>query len=239
MYSAANRLYTGPRTWYNSGPSQKYILRQIKAMDYAMLDTEGRKAYQFTEQEIAGWTESGKNDGNPCGITELDPALLTLYGHILATGGAYPSALNYYFRAYVLNPDDVMINLSIATCFVQHALKRQSENRQYQTQQGLAFLFRYYELRTKGNLTLHIQEAEFNVGRIWHMLGLLHLALPAYEKCLELSKRLREEQEQGGETAKEDVEDFGREAAFAIRMILATDGDMEAARSVTEEWLVI
>jgi len=87
LYSFTNRLYTGPRTWYNSGPSQKYILRQIKAMDFAILDAAGRKAYKFTEQEVAGWTESGKNDGNPHGITELDPALLALYAHVLATGG--------------------------------------------------------------------------------------------------------------------------------------------------------
>jgi len=97
---------------------------------------------------------------------------------------------------------------------------------------------RYYEIRTKGGRALHCQEAEFNVARVWHMLGLMHLALPAYERCLELSGRVRGADGWGG-GGREGVEDFAKEAAFAIRMILATNGDMEGAKRVAEEWLVI
>jgi hypothetical protein len=32
--------------------------------------------------------------------------------------------------------------------------------------------------------TLHLQEADFNLGRAYHQLGLVHLAVPYYEKAL-------------------------------------------------------
>ena len=37
---------------------------------------------------------------------------------------------------------------------------------------------------TAHDLTQRKMEIEFNEGRLWHLLGLLHLAVPAYERCL-------------------------------------------------------
>jgi hypothetical protein len=33
-------------------------------------------------------------------------------------------------------------------------------------------------------VTSHLQEADFNLGRAYHQLGLVHLAVPYYEKAL-------------------------------------------------------
>jgi len=239
LYSISNRLCSGPNGWYNSGPAQKAILRYVKAMDFALLTPEQRKWYKFNDTERSSWTTRIVNDGLMHKIKSHDPTLFALYGHVLVAAGTYKSALNYYFRAYVVTPDDPIVNLSIALCYIQHAMKRQSENRQYQVQQGLAFLFRYYELRAKGNVAVHIQEAEFNIGRAWHALGLTHLALPAYERCIEMSGRVREEQQNRENGEVEAVEDFTAEASFAIQTILALTGNFEGARKVTEQGLVI
>ncbi|KAK8186307.1 hypothetical protein BC567DRAFT_259576 [Phyllosticta citribraziliensis] len=237
LFGIINRLYTGHRTWYNAGPSQKFILRLIKAMDFALLDEASRKKYKFGDQERSGYTRGGQNDGNPEGISEVNVALLAMYGHILASGGTYLNALNYYFRAYSITPEDPVLNFSIAIAYIQHAMKRQSENRQYQIQQGLAFLHQYYKLRTEENVASLAQEAEFNVARVWHTLGLVHLALPSYEKVLALSDDVRKEN--ATKSRGSVVDDFAADAAFSIQIILSLAEELRGARAVTEKWLVL
>ena len=248
LFDIANRLYSGTRTWYNSGPYQKLVLRQIKALDWALLSPAERKKYNFTDAEVTTFSGGGKHNGNPHNLTELNTAALITYGHMLAMSGAFPNALYYYFRAYAIQPDDPLLNLSMATSYVQQALKRQAENRQHQILQGLAFLFRYYDLRTKDDVAVLVQEAEFNVGRMWHLLGLTDLALEHYDKCLVLSERVRKEHDiemcdehNAAERNQEEdpVQDFASEAAFAMRLIFVAGGDLVAARRIAEEWLVI
>ena len=118
-------------------------------------------------------------------------------------------------------------------------MKRLAENRQFQIQQGLSFINRYYELRTQDNVALHCSEAEYNVGRVWHGLGLMTQALAAYERCIALSERVKGEamgSDDGGGAA---VEDFAAEAAFGIQAICVLSGDFERACRITEEALVI
>jgi general transcription factor 3C polypeptide 3 (transcription factor C subunit 4) len=150
------------------------------------------------------------------------------------------AALNYYFRAFALTPEDPVLNLSIGVAYIQHAMKRLSENRQYQIQQGLSFVYRYYDLRTRDGATaIHCQEAEFNVGRIWHGLGLVTLALPAYEKCIALSERVRREAEDQCQDGDWGHEDFSTDAAFSMQSIYAISGNFEGALEVTMKLLVI
>lgn len=69
MFALLSSLCQSPISWYTSGPAQKYILRQIKALD-------------------AGHEEGGQTDMN------LDVCLLMLYGHILFTSTSYTYALS-------------------------------------------------------------------------------------------------------------------------------------------------
>ncbi|KAF2433705.1 TPR-like protein [Tothia fuscella] len=238
LFTAVSRYCRTDTSYYNSGPEQKFMLRQIKIMDFGLLPPEHRATFLFTDGDRVKTTEPTKN-GNPHGLTEHDPAVLCLYGHMMFVAATYSSALTYYFRAYVIAPEDPIINLCIAISYVQMGYKRQSENRQYQIQQGLSFLFQYYDIRMKGNVALHMQEAEFNVGMMWHSLGLLHLALPAYERALQLSERVQAEKLNDGDVYGGIKEDFAAEAAYAIQTILVVGGDAEGARRITEQWLVL
>ena len=65
-----------------------------------------------------------------------------------------------------------MIQFFIGLSYVQYALKRQSANRHFHILQGLSFLFAYYEVRQKSSVVEERQEAEFNLGRVFHMLGI-------------------------------------------------------------------
>ncbi|KAL9065908.1 MAG: hypothetical protein Q9157_007316 [Trypethelium eluteriae] len=233
LFAIANRLLRCEPNWYKSGPSQKFFLRQVKGMDFALLDPKTRDLYSFTDAEKRTYGDRATRD-NPHGLTEPDPALLMLYGHLLAVSGSFANALNYYFRAYTLLPEHPMVLFCLAVNYIQMAMKRQSDNRQFQIQQGLAFMGKYYEIRTTEDVAIHVQEAEYNMAKVWHLLGLNHMAIPGYQKCLALSKRLQEEGE-----GVEEVEDFAREAAFALQNIFAMSGQLEEARAVTQEWLVM
>lgn len=126
-----------------------------------------------------------------------------------------------------------MVNLSLALGYIHHALKRQSENRHYLIMQGFSFLFEYYDLRKVSDVASERQECEFNVGRAYHMLGLTHLAIPYYERCLTISEEIQKTS--GGDA----VEDFVTEAAYALQGIWAASGDAHWAQKVTEKWLVL
>lgn len=66
------------------------------------------------------------------------------------------------------------------------------------------------------------------------MLGLAHLAVPYYSKCLEIRRDV-----QRLDLALVVGEDFTREAALALQMIWMASGDVDEAKKVTEEWLVL
>jgi general transcription factor 3C polypeptide 3 (transcription factor C subunit 4) len=236
LFSCVNRLCAFPEG-YSTGPSHKILLRYIKTMDFALLTEEQRIWYNFRDRkDTAGGFTNSVNVEDVKFVVDHDPALFALYAHVLSCGGSYMAALNYYFRAFALTPDDPILNLSIGIAYIQHAMKRLSENRQFQIQQGLAFVHRYYELRVKDDIAIHVQEAEFNVARVWHGLGLVSLAIPAYEKCIGLSERVEREARDQGEWGHED---FKYEAAFAVQSIYAISGNYAGARKVTEDVLVI
>ncbi|KAL8650939.1 MAG: hypothetical protein Q9210_003528 [Variospora velana] len=228
LFSAVSRLCDGKNTWFNSGPSQKYIRRQLRAMDYSLV---GQNQARSTNQERASYT-SKDSEGNPIYASDMDLALLILYGHVLYLGKSFAVALNYYFRAFAFDPTNPIINLSLALAYIQHAMKRQSTNRHQLIAQGLTFLFDYYDLRRRSRNVSEREEAEFNVARTYHMLGLTHLAVPFYERCLTNNN--------GPQATPASIgNDFAAEAAFALRNIWAVNEEMGKASDIGRRYFVL
>jgi general transcription factor 3C polypeptide 3 (transcription factor C subunit 4) len=90
MFAAVTRMCQSPLSWYSSGPTQKYILRQIKAMDYALVDDTQRGKHFAEKGSYSAQDENGRTLIND----DMDIALLMLYGHILYTGSSYAYALS-------------------------------------------------------------------------------------------------------------------------------------------------
>lgn len=126
-----------------------------------------------------------------------------------------------------------MIKLFLALGYLHQALKRQVDNRHRILTQGLAFLLEYYNDRSQSKSVLDRQESEYNVARAYHLLGLTHLAIPYYERCLILGTAVQTQ------TLVIPTEDFASEAAVILQAHWAASGNMEKARQITEEWLVI
>jgi len=232
LFNAICRIFsTRTLNWFNAGPTQKFILRAVKAMDYALLSPSARMKYGFTGSEKSSYTNGGKEKPNYIGMEELDPSTLALYGHIMAAASTWASALNYYFRALTIEPENPTLNLCIGLAYVQNALKRQAANRHWGIMQGLSFLNRYYVIRTTGFLpkagqskddppsdsvdspkkvpALHKQEAAYNLARAYHLLGLTNHAVKGYERCLTLASAVREERL---EQEKRNMDNDGDEA---------------------------
>lgn len=85
MFALLSSLCQSPVSWYTSGPAQKYILRQIKALDAGHGDVTPHDQGLYGDANAV--TQANAN---------LDICLLMLYGHILFTSTSYTYALSSY-----------------------------------------------------------------------------------------------------------------------------------------------
>ena len=90
LFSALNRLCDSQNEWFNCGPSQKYILRQMKAVDRSFLKEEQRGTVFWGR----GSFNTKGVTGQPIEARNTDIALLMLYGHILYAGKSYAYAVS-------------------------------------------------------------------------------------------------------------------------------------------------
>ncbi|KAL6715712.1 transcription factor TFIIIC subunit tfc4 [Lecanora helva] len=229
LFSSLNKLCDSENSWFNCGPSQKYILRQLKAVDFSLLDDGHRK---HLIQGKASYS-TRDSDGKAIQATDMDVALLMLYGHILHAGRSYSYAINYYLRALALDPVNSMIKLSLAQGYIHYALKRQAGNRHQILMQGFTFLAEYYDARCSSTSLLQKQEAEYNVGHAYHLVGLTHLARPYYERCLNLYQAIQMKD------SNYQAEGFALEAAVNLQCFEAASGNVERAREIVENWMIL
>lgn len=195
-------------------------------MDFSLCSEEARGKYYKEKSSYSNRDEKGEIIINK----EMDICLLMAYGYILAAGTSYVYALNYFYRAYGLDPENPMVNLSLALAYTQHGLKRQTDNRQYCILQGLNFMHQYYDLRKNAEKFDERQEAHYNMGKTYHMLGMTHLAAPYYQKVLDAAKE---------EPQRSEAADLSIDAAYNLQSIYASVGNFELASIITKQWLVI
>ncbi|CAN8096486.1 unnamed protein product [Discula destructiva] len=233
IFSALCRTCQSPVSWYASGPAQKYILRQIKAMDRTLLPAD------LAQEAMSVWdTAVPRDEPNAVRHENIDVTLLMMYGHILLTSTSYTYALNYFLRAAALDPDNPMVNLSTGIAYVHYAMKRQAENRQFIIAQGMHYMFAYYDARRASADVTERLEAHYNVARCYHLLGIFHLAAEFYARVLAEAAAWRRWREACEEKAG-PMRAFVYESAVNMRTYSLTNGDFGTARAITEQWLVL
>ncbi|KAK4509384.1 uncharacterized protein ATC70_007735 [Mucor velutinosus] len=173
--------------------------------------------------------------------TQLSPMLLTVFGGIVSLTKSVLASSLFFLRSYAIAPKDRLNTLSLGLSLLHSAITRKSENRHLQIMQGMLFIFEY------AKLAKHNQEAEYNIGRAFHLLGLTHLAVPHYEKALSMRKAadgtverrpvedvykwpISEEEEQELEQDMDDEFDLKSEAAYNLHLIYITSGSMSLAQ---------
>lgn len=218
---------------YNENSNQKFMLRLVKTMDSLL--SGSNIAGTISVKDIDQNSECVRPDA-------VQPNLLILYGHIIAIGRGYAPSLrkfhkvpvifgkltcsDYFVRAFAQCPSDPLLLFSIGLAYLHRSMQRQSDNRHLQIMQAFSFLLRYYDVRKTNNNPGHLQEAEFNLGRALHQLGLLHLALRHYEKVLEVQ----------GVDVKYDLT---RSTVYNMQLIYVLSGNPRKARELVVKYLSI
>ena len=267
LFAALNMLHSGPiekggkdvqikNAPFRQGPSQKFLFRQIKAVDFYLPEEYNQDGWdgpvpQHIRDDEKGSTDAGKatltsknrDTGEQIRPQEMDIVLLCLYASIMYTGGSFPNALHYFYRAYALDPKNPMLLLNMALCYLHQNFKRQNENRHFYIMQGLAFFQEYADARLAKAMSQGQQavkdasmEIDFNRARIWNVLNLTNLAVEGYKKVLAAS---REDEMEDGVRPFHTKFDVNREAAYSLQTAYALSGDMAMARRITDKWLVL
>lgn len=90
LFCTINRLCIGQNTWFNCGPTQKFVRRQLKAMDCSLVDQNQRRELY---QEKASYT-TRDDEGRSISAGDMDLALLMLYGYMLYLGKSFALSLS-------------------------------------------------------------------------------------------------------------------------------------------------
>lgn len=89
MFEAVSKMCHSPANFYCDSAIQKFMLRQVKAMDYALVAPEHRDLIGERGSYLAK-----DKDGRVIVNKDMDVALLMLYGHILSTSHSYAQSLS-------------------------------------------------------------------------------------------------------------------------------------------------
>jgi general transcription factor 3C polypeptide 3 (transcription factor C subunit 4) len=91
MFTVLVRSCRGSASWFNSANTLKFMLKQIRAMDYSITPENERTAEQDAER---GLYTAVDQDGKLIINDDLDISLLVLYGYMLSLGENYLGALS-------------------------------------------------------------------------------------------------------------------------------------------------
>jgi general transcription factor 3C polypeptide 3 (transcription factor C subunit 4) len=92
-FAAVIRMCHAPTHWYNDNTSQKYVLRQVKTMDYALVSQEVRDKHFKDQKDKVSYSRTDEN-GEHVVNDDMDIVLLMVYGHLLYASQSYTHALS-------------------------------------------------------------------------------------------------------------------------------------------------
>ncbi|DBA78961.1 TPA: hypothetical protein ACH3X1_008835 [Trebouxia sp. C0004] len=163
---------------------------------------------------------------NPCSLP-----LMLLAGHCLSQT-THSQALGEYFHAFRLNPHQPLTLLCIALGYMQQAMTRKVDDRNRVVLQAFAFFQEYAQHRE------HEQESNYNLGRAAHHLGLVHIAVEYYKKCLDGHGSQSVQALHNGSEPTYQV-GLKQEAAFNLSLIYRGTGADDLARQVLQKYVSI
>ncbi|KAH8915780.1 TPR-like protein [Atractiella rhizophila] len=143
-----------------------------------------------------------------------NPFLQAMLGNMSILSRSYQWSIRQYLKVYENYPSNALICLCLAVGYIFRAMTRKVDNRHYAIAQAMAFLQKYRRLKGESS------ETQYNLGRAFHSLGLHHLAIPHYEKVIEMSKN--------GTT---NGIDYANEARYNLHLTFASVGQPELSRS--------
>lgn len=194
----------------SSTVQQKFFLRQLKAFD----------SIRFN-QHVSGQASITNRTDNP--EQKSCTYLNFIYAMLLFSSRGFMPALQYLKRIEIEIGEDPLLDLSIGLSYLHRSMQRLTGNRHFQILQGFTYLYKYHSLRHRFYSALEKQEADYNIGRAYHLLGLFTPAVKYYNKVLEnyTDKKLK------------------RHAAYNLVLIYNENDNFELSYSLMSEYLSI
>ncbi|KAL7327548.1 transcription factor TFIIIC subunit tfc4 [Mucor circinelloides] len=244
-------LVTNRRKTIEGSGDNAAALEEIRELNQAILamnvdpSTAHEQNYsRFYDIPTDADLNTNSNSTEKMGIAapvHLSPVLLTVFGCTVSLTKSVAASSLFYLRSYAIAPQDRLNTLCLGLSLLHAAIQRKSDNRHLQIMQGMMFIFEY------AKIAKYNQEAEYNIGRAFHLLGLTHLAVPHYEKTLSMRRAadgtvehrpvedvykwpLNEQEEEGLEQDMDDEYDLKAEAAYNLHLIYITSGSVSLAQ---------
>uniref|UniRef100_A0A914CE15 Uncharacterized protein n=1 Tax=Acrobeloides nanus TaxID=290746 RepID=A0A914CE15_9BILA len=165
-------------------------------------------------------------------------ALHIISGNNSLVTGSYRHALGEYLHVWLANREDPLSCLLVALTFTHMACKKDISSRHMLAIRSIAFMYRYQKLRGD-----HPQEIAYNIGRMFHQLGILSNAIFFYERVLRETETpiVGEPDERTGDVILKSAEkyDLRRVAAHNLALIYESSGNRPLAREILEEFCSI
>lgn len=193
-------------------PSQKFLLRQIKAFD-SLKDNK--------EKVIGKATVTRRN----VDVTKDHFLINYIYASYLFTNKSYYSTLLYLLKMYHTYPDNPDLLFLLALANLHRSLQRKTLNTSFQILQGLTFLLEYVNTMDQSD-PYNRMESYYNIGRSFNLIGLDHLAIGFYEKVLEIE-------------VDDPAYDLKYEAAHNLYTIYNLNKNHRQAEAIMDKYLVI
>lgn len=195
-------------------PSQKFMLRQIKAFDSLKDDN--------IKENVSGKaTVTNKNVDS----TKDHFLINYIYAAYLFTNKSYYSALIYLLKLYHTYPNNPDLIFLLAITNFQRSVQRKTLNTNFQILQGLTFLLEYIKIKDITD-PYNKMEAYYNLGRSFNLLGLDHIAIGFYEKVLAIN-------------VEDSSYDLKMEAAHNLYTIYNLNKNYRQAEEIMDKYLVI
>ncbi|MFH4984089.1 hypothetical protein AB6A40_010798 [Gnathostoma spinigerum] len=198
------------------------FVRIFNAMNFVFCHSQNVSYHRFIMRALA------RAPGNT--------ALQMISGNNSLITGAYRHALGEYLRVWKEFPENPLICLLISLTFTHMACKKDISSRHMVALRGLAFMNRYEKLRGP------CQESFYNVGRMFHQMNILPMAIHFYQKCLEaeVPRIVVVDNETGTESiGQADRYDLRPLAAHNLALIYEGSGNIHMAYQLMEKYCVV
>ncbi|XP_065087673.1 general transcription factor 3C polypeptide 3 [Ochlerotatus camptorhynchus] len=160
------------------------------------------------------------------GRSPVNPNVRILQANYHLNAGTYKYALNDYSKIYMKTGDPIHAML-IGVTLTQIACQKFTSKKQALASQAIGFMEKYRKKRP-GELS---NEIHYNIGRMYHQLGMYSLAVSHYKQALEFTNALIQEHPL--------YLDLRAEIAYNLSSIYRSNNNLELARKYLYEYIEI
>lgn len=158
--------------------------------------------------------------------SEIEEWPKILRANYCIASGTYKYALNDYIRIYKIT-NSPMLALLIGISYISIAQQKFTTKKHTLIAQAISFLKKYESIREREAM----HEIHYNLGRLYQQFGMAHIAVYHYKEVLKYTNRFIEEHEK--------YIGLKREAAYNLHLIYKRSGNLELARQLLFEHIVI